>query len=402
MSRSSSAVTGGSLLPLVLVTSLFFLWGFSYGLLDVLNKHFQQVLHVGKGRSALLQAVYFGAYFVMALPAGRFMQRAGYKRGVLAGLLLFAAGAVLFYPAATGAQFTLFLVALFVLACGLAFLETAANPYMTVLGPPEGAAFRLNLAQSFNGVGSFIGPLLGGYFFFGNETTDTGLDAVSRMYLAVAVVVLGLAVLFRFTSLPEPETVATPSSARLHVKWYFKRRFLFAVAAQFFYVAAQVGIAAFFINYATDRSVGMGDREAAYLLSVAMVLFTAGRFTGSMLMRRIPAGRLLTVYAFVAMLLCLWVALTPSPFTAFVLAAVFFFESVMFPTIFALGVKDMGPYTKLASSVIVMSIAGGAVVPYFMGLVAEGISTATAYLVPALCFTVVAAFGYFTRHDTSV
>jgi FHS family L-fucose permease-like MFS transporter len=225
---------------------------------------------------------------------------------------------------------------------------------------------------------------------------------VSNVYLAVAVLVIAIAVLLRFTSLPEPESSSTTVAGTQQDKWYLNKRFLFAVTAQFFYVAAQVGIAAFFINYATDPSVGMGNREAAYLLSVAMILFTVGRFTGSMLMRRFRAGRLLTYYALAAMLLCLWVALTPSPFTAFVLAAVFFFESIMFPTIFALGVKDLGPNTKLASSVIVMSIVGGAVIPYFMGLVAEAVSTAFAYLVPVLCFTVVAAFGHHSRHDLSV
>src|SRR5215210_4179778 len=184
-------------LPIILVTSLFFLWGLAYGLLDVLNKHFQETLNITRQRSTLLQAAYFGAYFLIALPAGLFMQRAGYKKGIITGLLLYAIGAILFYPAAQNASFSFFLLALFILASGLTFLETAANPYMTVLGTPQTSAFRLNLAQSFNGVGAFLGPIIGGTLFFSDQerATTEQLDSVKFVYIVIAAVVLLVAFL---------------------------------------------------------------------------------------------------------------------------------------------------------------------------------------------------------------
>lgn len=379
------------MLPLVLITSLFFLWGLSYGLLDVLNKHFQEVLTIGKQRSALLQVAYFGAYFIMALPAGWLMQRKGYKFGVLTGLAFFALGALLFYPASFTASFLHFLIALFLLACGLAILETAANPFMTVIGPPATATFRLNLAQSFNGVGSLLGPLIGGLLFFGNVPSSDGLSQVRYVYLFICAVVLLLAIVIYRTPMPEPDTataeVGQPAAATGKV------RFFMAVIAQFCYVAAQVGIAAFFINYTSEPVVGCSSESAAYYLSMALALFTVGRFTGSFLMRRIHPARLLALYAFINVFLCVWIASAPASFSVYLLLAVFFFESIMFPTIFALGVQGMGDRTKLASSVLVMSIVGGAIVPYLMGAIADAASTAHAYYVPSFCFAVVAVFG---------
>jgi FHS family L-fucose permease-like MFS transporter len=383
-----------SSLPLVLITSLFFLWGLSYGLLDVLNKHFQEVLAVGKQHSALLQTAYFGAYFIMALPAGWIMQRKGYKFGVLTGLTFFAAGALLFYPASLTASFSHFLFALFLLACGLAILETAANPFMTVIGPSESAAYRLNLAQSFNGVGSLLGPLLGGFLFFGDDQNADGLGQVRNVYLVISAIVLLLAFVIFRTPMPEPgreeqaSSKTAPQGSGLR-----SRRFITAVVAQFSYVAAQVGIAAFFINYTAEPAVGCSNASAAYFLSLALALFTAGRFTGSLLMKRIDPARLLTVYAVINVFLCAWIAAAPAAYSVYLLVVVFFFESIMFPTIFALGVADMGPRTKFASSILVMSIVGGAVVPYLMGAVAESFSTAQSYLIPAVCFAVVALFG---------
>lgn len=383
-----------SALPLVLITSLFFLWGLSYGLLDVLNKHFQEVLTVGKQRSALLQTAYFGAYFIMALPAGWLMQRKGYKYGVLTGLAFFAIGALLFYPASITASFSHFLLALFVLACGLAVLETAANPFMTVIGPPESAAYRLNLAQSFNGVGSLLGPLLGGFLFFGGDEGADSLEQVRNVYLVISAVVLLLALVIFRTPMPEPdraETVAPKEVAQGSP--LASRRFITAVVAQFCYVAAQVGIAAFFINYTAEPAVGCSSESAAYFLSLALALFTAGRFTGSLLMKRFNPARLLTAYAVINIFLCAWIAAAPAAYSVYLLVIVFFFESIMFPTIFALGVADMGGRTKFASSILVMSIVGGAVVPYLMGAVAESFSTAQAYFIPAACFVPVALFG---------
>ncbi|MBN8698126.1 MAG: L-fucose:H+ symporter permease [Chitinophagales bacterium] len=382
------------LLPLILVTSLFFLWGLAYGLLDVLNKHFQESLNITKTRSTLLQAAYFGAYFLVALPAALFMNRYGYKKGIIAGLLLYAAGAFLFYPAAQQSSFNFFLLALFIIASGLACLETAANPYVTVLGKPETSEFRLNLSQCFNGVGSFIGPIIAANLFFGDTNEKSDLGSVQFVYIAIGMVVLLIAGLFVRTALPEiaeselvSESVqdTKPLSAHPH--------FINAVVAQFFYVAAQVGVAALFINYCTEAGAGINTPEAAYLLSIAMLLFTIGRFAGTALMRTIAPNKLLSLYALVNIVLCILVITLSGWISVYALMAIFFFESVMFPTIFALGVKDLGHHTKKGSSFIIMSIVGGALVPYAMGMLSER-STATAYAIPLVCFVVVAWYGW--------
>lgn len=383
------------LIPLVLVTSLFFLWGFAYGLLDVLNKHFQEALNVTKSRSTLLQAAYFGAYFLAALPAGLFMNKYGYKKGIIMGLLLFAAGAFLFYPAAEQSSFNFFLLALFILASGCACLETAANPYVTVLGDPKNSASRLNLSQCFNGVGAALGPVVAGFLFFG-ETKSTGnLDSVKFVYVAIGAVVLVVAALFLRTPLPEIKEDEMVSSSDLVKKPLFEHsNFTNGVIAQFFYVAAQVGIAALFLNYCTEAGINISTSKAATLLGTGLALFTIGRFVGTALMRVIAPNKLLTIYALINILLCALVVINKEWLSIYSLMAVFFFESIMFPTIFALGLKDLGHHTKKGSSFMIMSIVGGALMPYVMGLLAEKYSTATSYSVPLLCFVIVAWYGW--------
>ena len=396
------------LLPFALVTSLFFLWGLSYGLLDVLNKHFQEVLQITRRKSTLLQFAYFGAYFVAALPAGLFMKRFGYKRGILLGLFLFAAGALLCYPAAEAASFPLFLFSFFVLASGLTFLETAANPYVTVLGEPETSAFRINLAQSFNGVGTIVGPLIGGALFFGSGQGGQ-LGSVQMVYIGIAAAVLVVAFLLFRTPLPEirEEELLTDAEGHEGRSLFRHRHFTGAIAAQFFYVAAQVGIAALFINYCTEKKMEnpISNEKAAYLFSVAQILFTVGRFTGTALLRRTAPQRLLSLYAAVNILLCLVVVLMPGMISIYALMAILFFESIMFPTIFALGVRNLGRYTKRGGSFIIMSISGGAIMPFVMGWMADRYSTQASYIIPLLCFLVVlwyGARGYKTHseHET--
>ncbi len=391
------------LFPLILVTSLFFLWGLAYGLLDVLNKHFQETLNITKQRSTLLQAAYFGAYFLIAYPAGMLMTKVGYKKGIITGLLLYASGALLFYPAAENASFNLFLLALFVLASGLTFLETAANPYITVLGNPNTSEFRLNLAQSFNGVGSFLGPIIGGALFFGAQTNQSNeLDSVKFVYIAIAVIVLLVAMLFVKTSMPEvkEEELVVDTSGHAGKKLFQHNHFVWAVIAQFFYVAAQVGIAALFINYCTEKNVGINNEKAAYLLSGSLILFTIGRFAGTALMRIIAPNKLLALYAVLSIALSFVVVFVPGIIGVYSLMTIFFFMSIMFPTIFALGVKNLGVYTKQGASVIIMSIVGGALVPYIMGYLAETYTTSFSYIVPMVCFVFVLLFsvhGYKTR-----
>ncbi|HEJ9096629.1 L-fucose:H+ symporter permease [Serratia odorifera] len=383
----------------ILVTSLFFMWGLSYGLLDVLNKHFQETLHVTKAQSGLLQAAYFGAYFLVALPAGYFMDKRGYKAGILIGLCLYAVGALLFVPAASANSFALFLLALFVIACGLGCLETAANPYATVLGDAKGAERRLNLAQSFNGLGQFIGPMIGGTLFFSATQSASGGDQnmVKMTYVAIAVLVLGIALLFSRTRLPDiREEEPLPHGVVAQGLWQHAH-FVGGVITQFFYVAAQVGVGAFFINYATEHWDDVSNQSASYLLSIAMICFMIGRFFSTWLMGRVKPATLLACYSLINILLCGVVMMSIDGVSVVALIAVFFFMSIMFPTIFALGVKNMGKHTKRASSFMIMAIVGGAIMPYFMGAIADHYSTAISYVLPLLCFIVVLAYGIRQR-----
>jgi len=382
------------LFPIILVTSLFFLWGFSYGLLDVLNKHFQETLNITKARSTYLQMAYFGAYFLMAIPAGIIMKKYGYKSGVIIGLLLYAAGAFLFYPSANMKSFDFFLFALFVIACGLTCLETAANPYITVLGPAKSSEFRLNLSQSFNGVGSFIGPIIAANLFFSKENKgNDDLSNVTMVYLIIGAVVLLIGFLFYKSDLPEIKTEEESAKSADKRSLFSFSHFKWAVLAQFFYVGAQVGIAALFINYVTEYWKGTTNEKASYLLSISLMLFTVGRFAGTALMKKYSPRSLLIAYAIINTLLCAVIVFMPGEISVFALMAVYFFMSIMFPTIFAMGVKNLGDHTKRASSFIIMSIVGGAAIPPVMGQIANN-STALAYLIPLACFVFVFYFGW--------
>ncbi len=381
----------------MLITTLFFMWGVSYGLLDVLNKHFQETLNVTKAQSGLLQAAYFGAYFIVALPAGYFMQRHGYKAGILAGLSLYAIGALLFVPAAMVNDFSVFLFALFVLACGLGCLETAANPYATVLGDHNGAERRLNLAQSFNGLGQFVGPMIGGSLFFTQASQDAAQDSVKITYVVIACVVIAIALLFKRTALPDIRESASQHIQQPGATLWQQKHFVGGVIAQFFYVAAQVGVGAFFINYATEHWHGVTNQSAAYMLSVAMICFMLGRFFSTWLLGRVKPAAMLAAYALINIVLCAVVMLGAGDVSVVALIAIFFFMSTMFPTIFAMGVKNLGESTKQASSFMIMAIVGGAIMPYFMGLISDHISTAVAYSLPLLCFVVVLAYALRQR-----
>ncbi|HZD52594.1 MAG TPA: sugar MFS transporter [Woeseiaceae bacterium] len=390
--------TGTYRLAFILVTSLFFLWGFSYGLLDVLNKHFQETLDVTRARSAWLQAAYFGAYFLMAMPAAAVVARRGYKFAILSGLCLFAGGALLVIPSTLAVSFPFFLGALFIVASGLAFLETAANPYITLLGPPTGAERRLNLSQSFNGLGQFVGPMVGGSALFSPAALQPGQGPIRAIYAAIAAVVLTVAFLTWRTAMPEgrliererrPERIA-PVERPL----WSQARFAWGVIAQFCYVAAQVCVGAFFINYATERYADIGSAQAAWWLSVGMLCFFLGRFVGTALMNWIAPERLLAAYAIANVVLGLVVVNGAGRLSLFALVAIFFFMSIMFPTIFALAIKQLGENTERGSSFLIMSIVGGAIVPYFMGRIADAHGIAPAYLVPVACFLVVAGYGW--------
>jgi FHS family L-fucose permease-like MFS transporter len=383
------------LVPFILIVSLFFLWGFAISMLDVLNKHFQEVLNISRAKSGLIQLVVYGAYFIIALPAGSFIKKYGYKNGVILGLFLYSLGAFLFYPAATVKSFSFFLLCLFTIGCGLATLETAANPYVTILGDPKKAAQRLNLAQSFNGIGVILGPIVGGLLVFSNKNGSTpNLSSIQLPYVVAGFVVLAIAALFFKAPLPEIEPdISQNEMGHLDNGSLLKKKyFIYAVIAQFLYVGAQAGIWGFFINYATELVKGMTNQKASFYLSAGMILFTAGRFSSTFIMRVIKPDRLLFLYAFISFILILVVVCNPGIWSVYALIFICFCMGIMFPTIFVLGVRNLGKHTKRGASIMIMSIVGGAIVPPLMGLIADRFSTPVAFCIPGFCFVVIAVF----------
>jgi FHS family L-fucose permease-like MFS transporter len=384
---------------LIFVTSLFMLWGIAITMGDVLNKHFQNVLDVSKSQSGLVQFSIFGAYFLMGIPAGLFMQRFGYKNGVLFGLLLYAAGAFLFIPAANAESFTFFRIALFILACGLATLETVAHPFVASLGDQRTSDQRINFAQAFNGLGAVLGPLLGGYFILrASPQSGDSLDSVKLLYIVIGLIITFIAIAFAFVKVPalsDPHVSdSSEGSAPVKDKTLFQHRhFVWAVIAQFFNVAAQGGTWAYFINYSVELNDGLTDEKAAYFFSFSMVMMMAGRFISTFLMRFIPANRLLAIYAAINIVLCVIIAQRWGVVSFSSLIMLNFFLSIMFPTIFALGLKDLGRHTQRGSSFIVMGVVGGAVFPPLMGLIANK-DVAMAYYLPILCYAVIFMFGF--------
>ena len=391
------------LLTLVFVTSLFMLWGVGITMGDVLNRHFQQVLHVSKADSALVQFSIFGAYFVMGLPAGWFMKRYGYQRGVLLGLGLYAAGAFLFVPAANAASFGFLRLALFVLACGLATLEATAHPFLDGLGDARSSDRRINFAHAINGIGAISGPLIGGYFILRGTEAGQSLDAVKTLYLIIGLVVGSIGLAFAFVRVPplnaehtpgSPVSVvaADPTDLAADKKLFQHRHFVWACVAQLFNVAAQGGTWAFFINYGAENMPGMTDSRAAYFFSLSMGLMMLGRFLGTYVMQFIAPNRLLALAALANIGMCLLVAQHWGWVSFVALVLINFFFSIMFPTIYSLGLKDLGRHKQLASSFIVMGVVGGALFPRVMGLVANH-SVAHAYYLPIICYVVVFLFG---------
>ena len=385
------------LFPFILITCLFLLWGVAHGLLDTLNKHFQDAFTMSKAQSGLVQFSTYIAYGLMSIPAGIFMKRYGYKKGIILGLFLFALGAFGFVPAAMLHSANPFLIALFVVACGLCILETAANPYSTVLGPKDSAAQRINLSQSFNGLGWVLGPFIGGQLILGAAHGDA--MALTKPYLLLGSCVLVVALLFFFTRLPNivetNEPTATSDKPVAMKPMWAHRHFLLAVIAQFLYVAAQTGIFSFFINYVMELDHTISKVTAANFLAFGgMLLFMIGRLTGSFIMSKFQPGKLLALYSLMCLIAMVLVILQLGQLSLYALYASFFFMSIMFPTIFALGVANMGAYTKRASSFIVMGVAGGAFAPFLMGYIGEQ-TMAIGFFVPLVCFAFISYYGYF-------
>ena len=401
------------LVPFILITSLFFLWAFGVNLNDILIPHLKQAFGLNDFQSSFIQVAFFGGYFLAAFPAGRLMDRIGYKEGILVGLLLCAMGAVLFLPASSVRIYGVFLFALFVMACGQSFLEVAANPYATVLGAQASAERRLNFAQSFNGLGAVLSPLVGRRFILsGAEYAPAQLAAMSAAeldsyrasqaatvklpYLAIAAIFVLMMVLISQAHLPEFQEEGAESrsdAAQGGLRGLFAYRHLVCgVFAQFFYVGAQVGVASFVIRFAQHTVAGMTAKVAAYYLLGHQFGFMAGRFAGSAMMRKIEASRLLAVFA-AGSLVCAIIAILATGLPAvWAIVVVGFFHSIMFPTIFALSIKNLGAFTKRGSSLLVMAIIGGAVFPAVMGRISDAMNIQRAFIVPLICYAYVLYF----------
>ncbi|MDE2054722.1 MAG: L-fucose:H+ symporter permease [Xanthomonadaceae bacterium] len=404
--------THASLLAFALIVGLFFLWGVANNLNDILIKQFKNAFTLSDFQAGLVQSAFYLGYFLLAIPAGMCMRRFGFKSAILVGLILYALGALLFWPAAATQTYGIFLAGLFVIASGLSFLETSANPLVTVLGPPEGGARRLNFAQSFNPLGSIAGILIGREFIFnGVEHTPQQLAAmapavrhayfvsqsmtVQTPYLVIACVVIAFALMIALVRFPaHGEHSDHHASGTRHLgRLLCNRRFLSAVAAQFFYVGAQVGVWSYLIRYTQGTLPGTPERRAADYLMASLVLFTLGRFAGTALMRVVAPRRLLALFAAINVVLCALAVALPGQPGLYALVLASFFMSVMYPTIFALGVDGFGDSErKLGASLLVMAIIGGAVLTAAMGAVSDAAGITRAMLVPLGCFAAVFLF----------
>ena len=403
------------LVALALVTSLFFIWGFALNLNPILIAHLKKACQLTDFQSSLVDSASYFAYFLLPIPAARFMHRYGYKGGILLGLVLFATGAFLFFPAAAVRSYAFFLSALFVVFSGAAFLETAANPYITVLGDPETATWRINFSQSFNGLAATLGPLAGGVFILSGKTLTAAQEAamtpeqlnsylnkeassVQIPYLIIGLVVLVVAFLIFRTPLPEivdenePAVEEESGSLLKQIGTLLKISNLRnGIIAQFFYVGAQAGILGFFIRY-SERIAGLDEKPASFYLTAATFCFMLGRFSGTFLMKFINPVKLLAFYCTMNVLLLILIFFLHGKFTVIALMGVTFFMSIMFPTVFSLSIRGLGQKTKLGSSLIIMGIVGGATIPPIMGLVSDASNIRFAYLVPIVCFSFILYF----------
>ena len=400
------------LLPFILITSLFFLWGMAHGLDGILIPHLKKACQLNNSQSTLIDTSIFFAYFIMAIPAGMIIKKIGYKNSIITGLLVFAAGAFLFVPAANTQSYDMFLIALFIIGCGLTILETSANPYAAILGPPESSSFRLNLAASFNGLAAMLGPILGGVFILSGvnytpeqmtampEATKAAYlleeaGAVKLPYIILGSILVLVAILFYFMHLPSMK----PQHTEVEVKPGFFSVLKFshlswAVVAQFFYVGAQVCVTSFFVRIA-QKEAGLDEKTAAYYLGIYGLLFMTGRFSGTFFLKFIKDYILLSIYCVISVLLCVVAIYGTGMVVIYALGGLGFFMSIMFPTIFSLGLVGLKSNTETGSSWLVMSIVGGAILPYGMGTLIDikHDDIQAGYIIPLVCFLVILYFG---------
>ena len=402
------------LLPFILITSLFFLWGMAHGLDGILIPHLKKACQLNNRESTLIDTSIYFAYFIMAIPSGMLIKRFGYKNSIITGLLVFAIGAFLFIPAANTRIYELFLFALFVIGCGLTILETSANPYAAILGPPESSSFRLNLAASFNGLAAMLGPILGGIFIFSGinytpaemaampDATKAAYllqesSAVKLPYIILGSVLVLVAILFCFMHLPSMKSKQTENEVKPGLFSVLKFSHLsWAVVAQFFYVGAQVCITSFFVRIA-QKEAGLDEKTAAYYLGIYGLLFMIGRFSGTFFLKFVKDYVLLSIYCVASILLCLVAIYGTGIYVIYALGGIGFFMSIMFPTIFSLGLVGLKSNTETGSSWLVMSIVGGAILPYGMGTLIDmkHDDIQAGYIIPLVCFVIILYFGVF-------
>ncbi|MES2794371.1 MAG: L-fucose:H+ symporter permease [Bacteroidota bacterium] len=400
------------LIPFILVTSLFFLWGISNNLNGILIPHLRKALQLSNMQSTFVDTAVYLAYFLAAIPSGIILKKFGYKKGIITGLLVFSLGAFLFIPAANSRIYEIFLLGLFIIGCGLTILETAANPYATKLGVPESATTRLNLAQSFNGLAAFIAPLIGTIFILsGKEYSSSEMTmmpeaeklgyltseaaSVKMPYMLLGIFLVVVAVLFLIVKFPEFKEEEEGKSEGGIASALQHKHLVWAVITQFFYVGAQVCVTSFFVRMAIVGG-GVDEKTAGYYLGVYGLLFMGGRFIGTFLMNYIQPAKLLTIYSVLCLVLSLVSIYAEGQYVVLALGGLGFFMSIMFPTIFSLGIVGMAENTKPASSLIVMAIIGGAIFPVIMGKIIDSSNDniQLGYYVPLLCFFVVFYFGW--------
>lgn len=396
--------------PFILVTSLFFFWGFVHNLDPILIPHLRKAFRLNDLQSSLVDSAVFIAYFLMSLPAGYFMRKYGYKAAIIFGLVLFGVGSILFVPAADTLKYGFFLGALFIIASGLTFLETAANPYITLLGPPETATKRLNFSQSFNGLAAYIAPtFIGPLILSGKNLSEVEMEnlpadalksylaleasSVKMPYLILGIIILLVAVIFYNTKMPEIKESTESIDNEPTIKDALQSKQLrWGIVAQFFYVGAQVCVGSFFIKMATT-SAGLDEDTSAKFLGFYGLSFMLGRFFGTYLMQFVEPKRLLSIYSIICLLLTCYVIFGSGISVVYTLIAISFFMSIMFPTIFSIGIEGLGEHTKIGSSLIVMSIVGGALLPPLLGYISDSTSNIQfGYIVPSLCFLIVFIF----------
>ena len=407
---SNGSDSGSYLFPFILVTSLFFLWGFAHNLDPILIPHLKKSFTLSNVQSTLVDTAVFFAYFVMAIPAGFIMKKYGYKTGIIMGLLIFAFGSFLFIPAAKTQQYNFFLVALFIIACGLTILETAANPYASLLGDPKTSTQRLNFAQSFNGLACTLAPIIGARLILTKGYSDAELALMSATdrvqalakeaetvippYFILGTVLVIIAIVFAVTKLPKIQSTSTKAASQSIFHALKHSHLSWGVASQFFYVGAQVSVFSLFILYAT-KSADITQVMAADFLGACGFAFLIGRFIGTFLMKYIMPERLLAIYAAINIALCLVAITAHGMITVYTVITICFFMSIMFPTIFSLGIKDLGGDTEYGSSLIIMSIVGGAILPRIFAMIGEMVGNIQfGYIVPMISFFVIMLFGF--------